>query len=182
MSNPVESLLQHDHESLGQLLTKLDHELAQLNVIAAFELLDRFWARLALHIRAENLELFPALTKNLAASLTEGGFRPRSDEIEEVLARLRTDHNFFMTELASAIKTMRAVVAGESPEGESVASVQDRLAAIRQRLEDHNQIEEEQAYKWPELILNDSEQTALRHRLQHELENLPPRFADSLEQ
>ena len=42
MSNPVEALLQQDHESLGQLLTKLEHELAHSNVVAAFELLDEF--------------------------------------------------------------------------------------------------------------------------------------------
>jgi iron-sulfur cluster repair protein YtfE (RIC family) len=181
MSNPVEALLQHDHESLSQLLTKLDQELARSNTIAAFELLDRFWAGLALHIRAENLELFPALS-NLATTVTGSASGPSSDDIEVVLSRLRADHNFFMTELATAIKTMRAVVAGELPKVESVASVQNRLAAIRQRLEDHNRIEEEQAYKWPELVLSDSEQTALRNRLQHELENIPPRFADSLQQ
>ena len=180
MSNPIEALLQQDHESLGQLLTKLEHELAHSNVVAAFELLDRFWAGLALHIRAEHLQLFPALN-NLATTVTGSASGPRSDDIEDVLARLRADHNFFMTELASAIKTMRALVAGESPEEKSVASVQNRLAVIRQRLKDHNRIEEEQAYKWPELVLSDSEQTALRNRLQHELENLPPRFADSAE-
>lgn len=182
MSNPVESLLQHDHESLGQLLAKLEQELAGSNIVAAFELLDRFWAGLALHIRAENVELFPALTDNLAASLTGSGVRPRSDEIEDVLSRLRTDHNFFMTELATAIKTMRAVVAGESPEEKSIASVQNRLAVIRQRLEEHNRIEEEQAYKWPELVLSDSGQMALLERLKRERDNLPPRFADSFEQ
>ena len=181
MSNPVKSLLQHDHETLDQLFTKLEHELAHSNIVAAFESLDRFWAGLALHIRAEHLQLFPALN-NLATTVTGSASGPRSDDIEDVLARLRADHHFFMTELATAIKTMRALVAGESPEEKSVASVQNRLAVIRQRLKDHNRIEEEQAYKWPELVLSDSEQTALRERLKRELENLPARFADLLEQ
>src|SRR6185436_15563538 len=68
MKNPIKSLLEDDHESLGQLLTELDGELANHNFPHAFELLDLFWARLAIHIRAENLHLFPALD-NARASL-----------------------------------------------------------------------------------------------------------------
>ena len=45
MKNPVESLLEDDHASLGQLLTELDAELAKPNIARAFELLDLFWAR-----------------------------------------------------------------------------------------------------------------------------------------
>ena len=67
MKNPVESLLEDDHESLGQLLTELDGELAKHNFPRAFELLDLFWARLAIHIRAENLHLFPAKRCSLRA-------------------------------------------------------------------------------------------------------------------
>ena len=60
MKNSVESLLEHDHESLGQLLAELEAELAKPNIARAFELLDLFCARLAVHIRAEKLHLLPA--------------------------------------------------------------------------------------------------------------------------
>jgi hypothetical protein len=71
MKNPVESLLEDDHASLGQLFAYLDEELARPDIARAFELLDLFWARLAVHIRAENLHLFPALA-NAPASLFTG--------------------------------------------------------------------------------------------------------------
>jgi len=45
MKNPVESLLEDDHESLDLLLTELDTELAKPDSARAFELLDLFWAR-----------------------------------------------------------------------------------------------------------------------------------------
>ena len=181
MSNAVESLLQHDHELLNQLLTKLEKELSQSNVAAAFELLDRFWAGLALHIRAEKLQLFPALTSR-AATQSASSFGPSADEVVDVLTRLRTDHNFFMVELASAIKTMSGLMSGDLTTEESVASVQNRLVTLRQRIEAHNRLEEEQAYEWPAVVLSHSEQAALCERLKRELENLPPRFDHSSEQ
>ena len=61
MTNLNDAILEHDHASLDQLLTKLDQELAEPSEDRAFELLDLFWARLAVHIQAEHLHLFPAL-------------------------------------------------------------------------------------------------------------------------
>src|SRR4030095_14850546 len=62
MKNALESLLEQDHESLDQLLTELDAAVTKPGNPHVFELLDLFWARLAVHIRAENVRLFPALT------------------------------------------------------------------------------------------------------------------------
>lgn len=88
MKNQVESLLEDDHSELGQLLSELNAELAKSNLTHSFELLDLFWARLAVHIRAENLHLFPALV-NLPASLFTGvDGRPTSQEAHNVIARL----------------------------------------------------------------------------------------------
>lgn len=182
MNNLVESLLATDHESLAELLIESNSALKESNAGRALEMLDLFWARLAVHIRAENLHLFPAIATSDRSLFTGKGNLPTSGEAHKILLQLRTDHNFFMTELAAAIKTMRMVIAGDSPKEQSLASIGNRLALIRQRLEDHNRIEEEQAYKWPELALSQSEQQALRERLKRELENLPPRFVDSLEQ
>jgi hypothetical protein len=81
MKNSVESVLEDDHESLGQLLTELDADLAKPNIARAFELLDLFWARLAVHIRAENLHLFPALASAPASRFTGKGGLPTSEEV-----------------------------------------------------------------------------------------------------
>ena len=70
----------------------------------AFELLDLFWARLAIHIRAENLHLFPALANAPASRFTGKGGLPTRDEAHNVLLQLRSDHDFFMKELAEMIK------------------------------------------------------------------------------
>jgi iron-sulfur cluster repair protein YtfE (RIC family) len=114
MKNPVESLLEDDHESLGQLLTELDGELAKHNFSRAFELLDLFWARLAIHIRAENLHLFPALANARASLFTGKGGLPTRDEAHNVLLQLRSDHDFFMKELAEMIKSARGIRAGQA--------------------------------------------------------------------
>ena len=73
MNNSVESLLEDDHAALGELLAELDSELAKPNFVRGFELLDLFWARLAVHIRAENLHLFPALANAPASRFTGEG-------------------------------------------------------------------------------------------------------------
>jgi hypothetical protein len=179
MKNQVESLLEEDHESLGQLLTELDGELAKHNSPRAFELLDLFWARLAVHIRAENLHLLPALT-NVAASLFTGkGGLPTRDEAHNVLLQLRSDHDFFMKELAEMIKRARGIRAGEAEDFNVAAELGRRLTVIKERLEAHNLLEEEQTYTWPALLFDEAMVAKLCERLRHELENLPPRFAIS---
>ena len=50
-----ELLLVHDHLDLKELLVRVVAALKGVDAVAAFDLLDRFWARLAMHIRAEHL-------------------------------------------------------------------------------------------------------------------------------
>ncbi len=57
----VSEILEHDHEQLSELLHGVKSNLHQHDAGQGFELLDHFWARLAVHIRAENLCLFPAI-------------------------------------------------------------------------------------------------------------------------
>jgi hypothetical protein len=179
MKNPIESLLEDDHASLGQLLAKLDAELSKPNIASAFELLDLFWARLAVHIRAENLHLFPALANAPASLFTGRGPLPASEEVHKVLARLRSDHDFFMKELAREIKAMREIAGSQEPHLEELEVLRQRLANVRKRLEAHNLLEEEQAYIWPALLFDKETIAALRDGLGHELENLPPRLGTS---
>jgi Hemerythrin HHE cation binding domain len=177
MKNPVESLLEDDHALLGQLLTELEAELSKPNIARAFELLDLFWTRLAVHIRAENLHLFPALANAPASLFTGRGPLPASEDVHNVLARLRSDHDFFMKELALMIKAMREIAGSQQAHLEEVDDLRERLATIAKRLEAHNLLEEKQVYVWPSLLFDEQTLARLCYQLRHELENLPPRFA-----
>ena len=176
MKDLVESLLENDHATLGQLLTDLDGELSEHNAASAFTLLDLFWARLAIHIRAENLHLFPALANAPASLFTGKGGLPTSEEVKNTTARLRTDHDFFMKELALIVKEMREIAGSRHTHSEEVKDWRQRLGTISNRLEAHNKLEEERLYTWPALLFDQPEIDALRARIAHELENLPPRF------
>lgn len=177
MKNSVESLLEHDHESLDQLLTELEAELAKPNLVRAFELLDFFWARLAVHIRGENLHLFPAIESAPTSLFTGKGDFPTREEAQRVLADLRSDHDFFMKELAQLIKIMRESVASETMRAEEVKDVKRRVTTIRKRLEAHNQMEEQRVYTWPALLIDEHTIIELCEKLKRELENLPSRFS-----
>jgi hypothetical protein len=176
MTNPVESLLENDHRSLGKLFAELDAELAESNVSRAFELLDLFWARLAVHIRAENLHLFPQFANISAISSTGRAGVPSPEEAQNMLSRLRSDHDFFMKELADMIKAMREMVGSQQSCLEELKKWRQRLTLIKERLDQHNQLEEKQVYLWPALIFDEQRITRLCERLHHELNNLPPRL------
>lgn len=175
MRDAVESLLEDDHQSLGKLLGEVDGALGKAAIQHAFELLDLFWARLAVHIRAENLHLFPTLI-NAAPLFTGKDARPTFAEAQEAFARLRSDHDFFMKELAQMINVMRDMVRRESIPTEEVEELQRRLAVIEERLNNHNRLEEEQVYVWPSLLFDEQKVAELTVQLRKELENLPPRF------
>lgn len=175
MNNALESLLEDDHRSLGALLDEFDQKLSTRDISRAFELLDFIWARLAVHIRAEHLQLFPALTKGSAGSLADKEGLPTIERAQTVLTTLRADHDFFMKELARAIETMRDMKQKETSLAE-IDLLRQRMAIVRERLDNHNRLEEEQVYVWPSLMLDDETATQLFERLRHELENLPPRF------
>lgn len=51
--------LANDHVALDQLLKQLQAALNDGDVKACYARLDLFWAKLAVHIRAEHLHLFP---------------------------------------------------------------------------------------------------------------------------
>ena len=180
MKNPVESLLEDDHASLGQLLSDLDGELSKPDLARAFELLDLFWARLAVHIRAENLHLFPALTNAAPSLFTGKGSLPTVEEAHSLFLRLRTDHDFFMTELALMIKVMREMRGSQLLSVAEAGDLRQRLTAIAKRLEAHNRLEEEQIYLWPTLLFEEQELAALQASIAHELENLPSRFGKNI--
>jgi len=166
--------LSDDHHAVGevlkQLLTALDHK----DVLRSHSTLDLLWARLAVHIRAEHLHLFPTIISRLADAAA-----PKLSEAESLVDRLRTDHDFFMRELARAIGVLRELpqtIVSTSDEAR-LTDVADAVREIERRLATHNDIEESEIYRWSSTILTEHEQLELAARINAELENRPPRFS-----
>jgi hypothetical protein len=171
-------LLERDHEELDGVLRELCVALDDGDQDESFVRLDLLWARLAIHIRAEHLCLFPAILGAPQALLTGSGGAPRLEEAHSAIGVLRTNHDFFMHELAKAIKLMRALKgipdAGASREG--LREVRSIVRSVKTRLSAHNRLEERRVYGWIDLLLDEAERSALDARVRRELENLPSRF------
>jgi Hemerythrin HHE cation binding domain len=169
-------LLAHDHSELDAALADVFAALAAGEVEKSFRNLDLFWARLAVHIRAENIELFPTLLAASKRPLTPGV--PARGTVQEIITRLRADHDFFMSELAAIMKQLRELLRRGDREDSALvpAKVLKRMEHVSRRLEKHNALEESQVYHWAGAVLDVSEQKALNERLRRELENLPVRF------
>ena len=175
---PVPDILEHDHADLAKLLNEFASALRQSDVRHAHQLLDLFWARLAMHIRAENLRLFPAVLNGAREPNSQGSEVPRFADVAAIVETLRSDHNFFMDELATAVKTLRDLVSHDrQPEDpQLIEATRERVEAVARRLEAHNALEEEQVYRWPALLLTAADLENLISELKQELENSPPRF------
>ena len=179
-SQNAEGLLAEDHEALGKLLHDLLAALGQADEAAAFKRLDLFWARLAMHIRGEHLHLFPAILSAFDGDTSElADDPPTVSEAREAIAQLHSDHDFFMHELAAAIKIMRdcRTNAGGNSTA-AIESVRQMIATVRDRLEVHNKLEEDMVYRWPAKLMEPAAQTALAAEIRGELRNLPPRFRE----
>lgn len=162
-------MLSEDHEELAELLGALQAALNEHEPSAAFAHLDLFWARLAMHIRAEHLHLFPSILKSAVPDRA-------SKDVEKAVVQLRSDHDFFMHELATAIKILRETKTTEGDFENHLAAVRGIIKAVSDRLELHNELEEEIVYLMPAILLTPEEQVALADEVRVELENLPPRF------
>lgn len=171
-------LLARDHEELdgvlGELLLTLDHG----DKDESFARLDLLWARLAIHIRAEHLCLFPAILGAPQALLTGSGGAPLLAEAQSAIGILHSDHDFFMHELAKAINLMRALKTTSDVGAieESLREVRRIVLSVKTRLSAHNLLEENQVYGWIDVLLDEAELSALNARVRRELENLPSRF------
>ena len=169
-------LLAHDHSELDAALGGVFSALADEKVERSFKNLDLFSARLAMHIRAENVHLFPVL---LEASKRSGKAAdvPALEKVEEIIAQLRADHDFFMSELAAAMTQLRELRRGDRQDAAPVfAKIREQMTRLRRRFHTHNALEESQVYHWAGSLLDRSEQKALKEKLQRELGNLSPRF------
>jgi len=156
--------LSDDHQEVGEILEQLRTALNAKDVRATHERLDLLWARLAVHIRAEHLHLFPTVIMR------------SKDEAQSVIDGLRSDHDFFMRELARAIGILRELRQSTSDEARWTV-VSDIVQEIERRLVTHNEIEEKTIYPWATSMLTEPEQSELVTRINAELENRPPRFS-----
>jgi len=166
MMAEVRLCLSDDHHAVSEVLKQLLTALANKDLETSYSRLDLLWARLAVHIRAEHLHLFPAVTSHM----------PDSSEAQAIVESLRADHDFFMHELARAIGLLRELrktndEAKWDVVGEIVREVEKRLAT-------HNEIEESQIYRWSCTILTEPEQLELLARINAELDNRPSRFSE----
>src|SRR5205823_10951939 len=123
-------------------------------------LLDLVWARLAVHIRAEHLRLFPAIISALAQPANNQHDAPTGAEVQQIIARLRGDHDFFMRELAGAMRTMRELKSAPDIKfaGARLRGVAQTVLVLRERLAQHNKLEEERVYRWAGALLSADEQ------------------------
>lgn len=171
-------LLERDHEELDGVLGELFLALDQGNKDESFARLDLLWARLAVHIRAEHLCLFPAILGASQALFTGSGGAPRPAEAQSAIGVLRSDHDFFMHELAKAINLMRALndISDAGVVKETLREVRGIVLSVEKRLRAHNQLEENQVYGWIDVLLDEAARSTLDVRVRRELENLPPRF------
>lgn len=178
----AERLLAEDHAALAELLDGLIASLNAGDATEAFARLDLIWARLAIHIRAENLHLFPSILNVLEAGSSKGeDVSPSLAEANEAIARLGIDHNFFMHELADLIKTMREVQLEPFTKEttKQLSAVRQRIVSLGTRLEKHNELEEELVYRWPGRLLDESQRALLTEQVRRQIENFPPRFNSS---
>ena len=155
MENSVLRILGSDHNEIDQLLDGVISSLNSNDSSVWYRKLDLFWARLAIHIRAEHLHLFPTLLDAIHENAD-------AHSVCSTVESLREDHNFFMRELAHVIKTRQCTT--------------DTVDSIAARLKTHNEIEETRIYPLVDTLLSPDAQRELAIKMKRELDNLPPRF------
>jgi Hemerythrin HHE cation binding domain len=117
MVDQARQLLSDDHEAVYEVLQQLVTALNKKDVQTSHAKLDLLWARLAVHIRAEHLHLFPAIAS-------------KSSEAQSIIDKLRADHDFFMRKLAQAIGVLRELPTNldNASDDATWASVSDAVA------------------------------------------------------
>lgn len=174
----VSAQLIDDHGSVNKVLRQLQTALQSGELEITCVKLDLFWARLAVHIRAEHLHLFPTVLSSLENAAVSHASAPSLKEAQTVVAQLREDHYFFMHQLALAVAIMRELLTLSkqliAPDG--LNNVEKIILEVEERLIKHNELEETQIYRWTTILLNSEEQAKLANQITTELRQHPPRF------
>ena len=177
MLSQATTLLADDHSAVDKLLLSVRAALEAQDASRSHAALDLFWARLAVHIRAEHLHLFPAVLQriiNNQNALAE----PSLAHVKLIIEELRDDHDFFMHELARGVSSARdlIVIKDELEVHAGLNRISQMIDEVEGRLRGHNEIEEETIYRWVAAVLDVEEQAQLAAKIQKELTNRPPRF------
>ena len=174
----VSEQLIDDHAALGKVLKELQTALRSSDLELAHNKLDLFWARLAVHIRAEHLHLFPTVLSGLEKAAVSHASAPSLEEAQTVVAQLRHDHEFFMHQLALAVEIMRelSTLSKQLVAPEGLNNVAKIVLEVEERLVKHNELEEAQIYRWVTILLNSDDQAKLERQITTELRKHPPRF------
>jgi hemerythrin superfamily protein len=166
--------LADDHQSLDELLTTVHEACRNGDVRATHFQLDLFWARLAVHIRAEHLHLFPAILDGLSTLSDD----PSSRNAQAIVDKLKADHDFFMYELARAVIASRELrpVSNQTEIAAGLDAIKEKVAQVEERLGTHNEIEEGKIYRRVSAVLGPEAQIELAAKIDAELARRPPRF------
>src|SRR5205085_7764785 len=137
-TDATENLLEEDHRSIDDFVAQLCAALEAQDAEQSFALLDLVWARLAVHIRAEHLCLFPALLDAARQPSTSAEDVACLDDAQSIINRLGLDHDFFMVELARAVNKMREITSQDSDVVEErLRAVCQTITAVNARLKAH---------------------------------------------
>jgi len=162
-----QDILEADHRELETLLAATIEAICSGDLERSYSTVDLFWARLAIHIRAEHLHVFPAILAS------ETGDTSRT---AAAVIRLRADHEMFIRELARAVKALRLAFSSENVP-ETLNVVGTLLDDVRRGLEVHNEIEEKEIYTLLEAPYIDPRSLPiLATGIKKELGNYPPRL------
>ena len=174
----MKTLLASDHAALNESLNEFFAALDAANLEECHARLDLFWARLAMHIRAEHLHLFPAILRALRERTeSESDCPPSLNEAVSAIERLRGDHDSFMRELSGLIRLLNGLIkTGQQSLTRESEALRAGVVEVSERLAAHNEFEEDQVYRWAEELIPSSEQTRLDARLKNELVKMPRRF------
>jgi hemerythrin superfamily protein len=156
--NSVFDLLESDHKEINDLLHRAREVIFLSDREYVYAAVDMVWARLAVHIRAEHIRLFPAL---IGAGADE-----------KILDGLRNDHASFMNALGQVIKNLTGDPVGKIESGEMILAILDN---VENRLLEHNELEERLIYPIT-LCFEKADAIRLYDEIKRELDNIPPRF------
>jgi hypothetical protein len=174
-SQDAARVLADDHSEIDILIGDLLAALDEGEKSKTFARLDLLWARLAVHIRAEHLCLFPSILEaNFSDTCNSLTFQEAQREID----KLRLDHDFFMRELGTTVNTLRKqqTRSNHGVISKQLRDVRRSVLKVQSRLDTHNQLEENHVYKWVNVVLDEAKRLTLMARIRHEMENMPPRF------
>ncbi|NNE66997.1 MAG: hypothetical protein HKN33_10575 [Pyrinomonadaceae bacterium] len=182
MDLAIDKILESDHREIDVILERLDEAFERGIVADIHFLTDYFWARLAMHIRAEHLHLFPAVLDAVGSKAGNAVSisRPTLAHAEEVLIILRSEHNFFMDELADVMKRLRRIVRLRDPvPAVGLPLIRTQIGRVVETLASHNAVEESEVYIWVEEMVSNAKKAKLKTEIARELKNIPPRFDSS---